>query len=153
MAENNTNWGQSVAGVLIRENKVLLARHTYGNGKGLLIVPGGYIEYGESPQEALKREYREEVKLEIEPEEIIGIRFNNRDWYVVFKARYISGTASSDNDENDEVVWLDINEALNRDDVPDLTKSLIKSAVSGNNGLTQQPYTSQNTPCSFYGNM
>ncbi len=27
----NTNWEQSVAGVLIKENKVLLARHTYGN--------------------------------------------------------------------------------------------------------------------------
>lgn len=30
MAHENTNWGQSVAGVVIRDNKVLLARHTYG---------------------------------------------------------------------------------------------------------------------------
>lgn len=32
---DGTNWGQSVAGVVIKENKVLLARHTYGNGKGM----------------------------------------------------------------------------------------------------------------------
>ena len=30
----NTNWGQSVSGVVIYENKVLLARHTYGGGLG-----------------------------------------------------------------------------------------------------------------------
>ena len=40
MNTENTNWGQSVAGVVIRDGKVLLARHTYGNGKGLLITPG-----------------------------------------------------------------------------------------------------------------
>ena len=42
-AEENTNWSQSVTGIVIRDNKVLLARHTYGPGKGKLIVPGGYV--------------------------------------------------------------------------------------------------------------
>ena len=56
-AEENTNWSQSVTGIVIREGKVLLARHTYGPGKGKLIVPGGYVKWQESPQEALKREY------------------------------------------------------------------------------------------------
>ena len=37
MSHENTNWGQSVAGVVIRDGKVLLARHTYGRGNGLLI--------------------------------------------------------------------------------------------------------------------
>ena len=35
-----TDWGKSVAGVVIRDEKVLLVRHTYGAGKGMLIVPG-----------------------------------------------------------------------------------------------------------------
>ena len=47
MSNENTNWGQSVTGIVINDGKVLLARHTYGNGKGMLIVPGGYVEYGE----------------------------------------------------------------------------------------------------------
>ena len=50
-----TNWGQSVTGVVIDGSKVLLARHTYGSGKGKLIVPGGYVEHGETPQQALVR--------------------------------------------------------------------------------------------------
>ena len=66
-AEENTNWSQSVTGIVIRDNKVLLARHTYGPGKGKLIVPGGYVKWQESPQEALKREYMEETGVEVEP--------------------------------------------------------------------------------------
>ena len=33
--EENTNWGQSVTGIVIRQGRVLLARHTYGAGKGM----------------------------------------------------------------------------------------------------------------------
>ena len=38
-AEENTNWFQSVTGIVIKDGKVLLAKHTYGPGKGHLIVP------------------------------------------------------------------------------------------------------------------
>ncbi len=139
MEHGNTNWGQSVTAVVIRDGKVLLARHTYGSGKGLYIVPGGYTEQGESPQDAVKREYLEETGVVIEPEKIIAIRFNSHDWYVAFSAKYVSGKAVSDGDENDDVVWLDTSEAMNRDDVPDLTKKLIRCALSGE-GLVPMPY-------------
>ena len=33
---NSTNWSQSVAGVCLKDGKVLLARHTYGSGNGKL---------------------------------------------------------------------------------------------------------------------
>jgi len=151
MEHNNTNWCQSVTGVVIRENKVLLARHTYGSGKGLYIVPGGYVEYGEMPQDAVKREIFEETKIVAEPKNIIGIRFNEKDWYVAFSAEYVSGEATSDEDENDEVVWMDIEEALNREDVPDLTKQLIRCAIEANKGLRPLPYVGKSRPGFLYG--
>ena len=46
----STNWTQSVAGVCIKDGKVLLGRHTYGAGIGKLIIPGGYLKFGEIPQ-------------------------------------------------------------------------------------------------------
>ena len=85
-AEENTNWSQSVTGIVIRDNKVLLARHTYGPGKGKLIVPGGYVKWQESPQGGPEREYMEETGVEVEPLDVIGIRFNQKDWYVAFRA-------------------------------------------------------------------
>ena len=58
---NATNWSQSVGGVCIKDGKVLLARHTYGTGKGRLIIPGGYVKIGELAQNALIREFKEET--------------------------------------------------------------------------------------------
>ena len=123
MGNKNTNWAQSVTGVVIKDDKVLLARHTYGGGKGMLIIPGGYVNFGETPQEALVREYMEETRIKIKPLNIIGVRFNMHDWYIAFSAEYVSGVACSDNDENSEVLWIDVDEALSRDDVPELTKN------------------------------
>jgi ADP-ribose pyrophosphatase YjhB (NUDIX family) len=152
MENNNTNYGQSVTGVVINEGKVLLARHTYGAGTGKLIVPGGYVEYGETPQDALIREYLEETGVKISPENVIGIRFNMHDWYVAFRAKYISGIPRSDGDENSEVLWIDVEEALMREDVPELTKRLITSAVSEKEGLENIPFESaHHPPYSFYG--
>lgn len=140
MENGNTNWGQSVCGVVIRAGRVLLARHTYGSGKGRFIVPGGYAECGEAPQDAMVREVFEETKIVVEPQRIIGIRFNAHDWYVAFSARYISGEACSDGDENDEVVWMEVGEALTREDVPDLTKRLIQCALKEEKGFPMLPY-------------
>lgn len=140
MENENTNWGRSVAGVVIRDNKVLLARHTYGSGKGMLIIPGGYVQFGETPQAALVREYMEETKIQVRPLEIIGVRFNMHDWYIVFRADYISGQAVSDQDENSEVLWMDVEEAMRREDVPELTKKMIQSAVTGERGLQHEEY-------------
>lgn len=150
MNTESTNWNYSVTAVVIRNGKVLLARHTYGKGKGMLIIPGGYIEKDETPQAAVIREFKEETNIVIEPHQIIGIRFNMHDWYIAFSAEYISGNEKSDNDENSEVIWLDIHEALQRADVPDLTKSLIKCAMNGN-GLNQIDYSGSFPPCSLYG--
>lgn len=153
MDHENTNWGQSVTAVVILNGKVLLARHTYGSGTGKLIIPGGYVNFGESPEDAVKREYMEETNIEIVPRSIIGIRFNVECWYVAFRADYVSGEAISDGNENSEVIWMDVQEALTRDDVPGLTKHLIQSAVSGKDGLAFNPsYTTKESlaPYSLY---
>ena len=151
MENNKTNYGQSVTGVVINEGKVLLARHTYGGGAGLLIIPGGYVEFGETPQDALVREYMEETGVTVKPESIIGIRFNMHDWYVAFRASYVSGPPRSDGDENSEVVWVDVKEALAREDVPDLTKKLITSALFEEEGLKRTEYESKShAPFSLY---
>lgn len=131
MNHENANFSQSVAGVVLCENKVLLVRHTYGVRKGKLIVPGGYVNIDETPTDAVKREVFEETKVTVEPQGVIGIRFNQKDWYVAFKAKYISGTPVSDQDENSEAIWMDIDEALECEDIPDLTKKLIQCAASG----------------------
>lgn len=149
---DNTNWGQSVAGIVIREDKILLVRHTYGAGKGSLIIPGGYVNHGETPQTALKREIMEETGIIVTPGDIIGIRFNMHDWYIVFKAEYVSGITRSDGAENSEAVWIALREVLSRDDVPSLTKKLVQSITNGSQKLQNTPYegNTKHAPYSLY---
>ncbi|ADL52283.1 NUDIX domain-containing protein [Clostridium cellulovorans] len=152
--EENTDWGKSVAGIVIKESKVLLVRHTYGAGKGKLIIPGGYMKLNETPTDAVKREILEETGVTVEPLEVVGIRFNFKDWYVIFTAKYIGGEAQSDGDENSEAVWIDINEAVTRADVPDLTQKLLISVIDNNGkGFKDIPYdgSEKNGPFSLYG--
>ncbi len=152
MNNENTNWNQSVTGVVIKDGKVLLGRHTYGGGKGMLIIPGGYVNFGETPQDALVREYMEETHVKVKPTDIIGIRFNMHDWYIAFRAEYVSGEATSDGDENSEVLWVEVDEALSREDVPELTKKLIQSALSTESGLNYTEYngSTKHAPYSLY---
>lgn len=141
---NNTNWSQSVAGVCIKDDKVLLARHTYGNGNGKLIIPGGYVKFGEIPEEALIREYLEETGVRVKAGRLIGIRFSAKDWYAVFAVEYVEGEARSDGDENSEVIWMDTADALKDDTVPGLTKTMIECALTGT-GFELTPYQTNRT--------
>lgn len=55
-----------VAAILKKDNKILIAKRGYGEFKGMYEFPGGKIERGEDPEEALKRELWEEMKVHIE---------------------------------------------------------------------------------------
>ena len=52
-----------VYGVAIEEEKILLITQPSGVYKGKLDLPGGGIEYGETIEEALMREFMEEVAM------------------------------------------------------------------------------------------
>ena len=54
-----------VAAVIRKEDKIFAAARGYGKFKGGWEFPGGKIEPGESPEEALKREIREELDTDI----------------------------------------------------------------------------------------
>ena len=51
---------------MVRDGQVFASQRGYGDFKGWWEFPGGKIEPGETPQEALVREIREELAAEIE---------------------------------------------------------------------------------------
>jgi len=70
----------STAGIAIKNNKFLLALRIPGTSIGeSWEFPGGKAEEGETPSDALKREFKEELNIEIETgERICDGSFKNR---------------------------------------------------------------------------
>ena len=60
-----------VAAIIIKDGQVFATQRGYGEFKGWWEFPGGKMETGESPQEALKREIREELDAEVEVRELL----------------------------------------------------------------------------------
>ena len=60
-----------VAAIIIKDGQVFATQRGYGEFKGWWEFPGGKMEPGESPQEALRREIREELDAEIEVRELL----------------------------------------------------------------------------------
>ena len=62
-----------VVAAVIRDNdRIFATQRGYGNYKGWWEFPGGKIEAGETPQEALKREIREELDTLVEVGDLIA---------------------------------------------------------------------------------
>lgn len=58
-----------VAALIVNENKVFASQRGYGEFKDGWEFPGGKIEPGETPEQAIKREIREELDTEIQVEQ------------------------------------------------------------------------------------
>src|SRR6266403_3322626 len=78
------------AGAVVSDDagRVLLLHHRFRPGSGWGI-PGGFVQRGEQPDEALRRELREEVGLEIEDMSLFKTRAfgKARQLEVVFRCR------------------------------------------------------------------
>jgi 8-oxo-dGTP diphosphatase len=83
------------AGAVVRdrEGRVLLLHHRFRAGSGWGI-PGGFIEKGEQPEDAIRRELLEEVGLELESAEVAFARTLKRPTQVeiIFRCRPREGT-------------------------------------------------------------
>lgn len=86
--------------------RVLLLKHRFrpGSGWGL---PGGFIEKGEQPDAALRRELREEIGLEVEQLKLFAVRAFKKPKQVeiVFMGQAI-GSTDELSFEIQEAVWF-----------------------------------------------
>jgi 8-oxo-dGTP diphosphatase len=105
----------AVSAAIFRDGKVLIVRRARPPAHGLYTLPGGGVELGETLEEAVIREVREETALDVEPIELAGYRQAigrdtegriERHFVILpFAARWIAGEVAL-NAELAEAHWL-----------------------------------------------
>lgn len=74
MNKESNLWSHvGVYGIYIKNDKVLLIKKSRGPYKGMFDLPGGKIEKGESIEQALEREFIEEVGCKIKSFKFLGM--------------------------------------------------------------------------------
>jgi mutator protein MutT len=121
--------------ILNEKNEILIQRRKQENAWGL---PGGAMELGESVEEALRREIKEETGLEITIEKLLGVYTKYFHTYpngdktqsivMTFICRPAGGELQPDNAETLELAYI-VPESMpplifddNRDAIPDYIK-------------------------------
>jgi len=97
-----------VAAIIIRDGKVFATQRGYGEWKDWWEFPGGKIEAGECPQEALVREIREELEAEIQVGELIEtIEWDYPDFHLTMHCFVCSLVSESIHlNEHEDSAWL-----------------------------------------------
>ena len=105
----------AVSAAIFRDGRVLVVRRAQPPARGVFTLPGGGVELGETLEQAVIREVREETALEIEPLKLAGYRQMiardadgkvERHFVILpFAARWIAGEVAL-NDELAEAKWL-----------------------------------------------
>ncbi len=137
--DNNTP-NFAVCGIIEIDGKVLLVRHTYGVAKDRILLPGGYVKENELPTFAIEREIFEETSVVCKANELFVMQFKSEQWCAVFTMEYKSGSPASDGYENSEILLLSIDEALEREDLTNMSREILKSYKNNKNGLAISNY-------------
>jgi ADP-ribose pyrophosphatase YjhB (NUDIX family) len=83
------NSAPAVQGVLERDGRVLLAKRAIEPRLGHWDIPGGFLEEGEEPLEGLRREFKEETGLDVEPAEWLGAFLDPYNAYFVLGLTWV----------------------------------------------------------------
>ena len=100
-------------GVFVRKDGLILLQKRVGaHGTGTWSLPGGHLEYGETPEQTAIRETKEEVNVDIKNVRVIGLtndvhREENKHYITIFvEAEYAGGEPKANEpDSTTDVRW------------------------------------------------
>ena len=88
-----------------RDGRIWLLRRAFDPGKDLWTFPGGFVDLGESVEDAAKRETDEEMRIGVELTRLVGVysRADDRVVLVVYAATTVADATPQTTEEATEV--------------------------------------------------
>jgi ADP-ribose pyrophosphatase YjhB (NUDIX family) len=85
------------------DGRIILLRRGFDPGKGLWTFPGGFVDLGESVEEAARRETREELEIDVALGPVVGVYSRPEDRVVLIVYAATTTQAPQTTDEAPEV--------------------------------------------------
>jgi 8-oxo-dGTP diphosphatase len=104
-----------VSGLIFRDGKVLLVRRGKEPFRGCWSLPGGHVEPGEAPADAVRREVFEETGLDV----TVGAEAGRSPHATAYFARVVGGELCAADDATD-CEFVEPDEVLRRETTPGL---------------------------------
>lgn len=101
-----------VMGIVVKNADVLLVKRKKGEGNLIWQFPGGTLEAGETPQQAVVRELKEETGIESRVLQVIGERvhpYTHKEMAYI-ACEYISGELCVSDPDLEGAAWVKISE-------------------------------------------
>ena len=121
----------AVALFLADRDRVLLVRRGVPPERGCWALAAGFVDLGESPEAAARREMREETGLEVEIDRLLDLSYEEgqRVILILYRVRLLGGTLAA-NDDAEAAQWF------TRDDLPELAFESTRRMVQAWLGAT-----------------
>lgn len=128
------------SGVLIRDKKVLLAQRNEAECAGAHMkweLPGGKVHFGESPEDAVEREFLEETGIKVKVKMLLPMVLTNYwdyDWgqqqtlCLYFLCSFVSEQTRHKDHHIADVKWFSVREAKKLDSLPGTSEALSLAA-------------------------
>lgn len=106
----------AVVAFVEKDRRVLLIHRAMNPARNLWALPGGFVDYGENPSEAVVREVHEETSLDVRVTRLIGVNGGNSALgsasIVITYAAEVTGGTAEPRDDADALLWYAASDPL-----------------------------------------
>src|SRR3989344_8426254 len=123
-----------VGAIIEKDGRILLVKEGLGTEKGKWNQPAGWLEVGESPIEAIKKEVKEETGFDFEPSGLVGIYSLVNEYLepkysatphpvkLIYRGNIVGGELIKNNEEIAETKWFtpEVISKMNREELREM---------------------------------